>query len=109
MRQGSVNAYHNARLTYIKACMPEYELVEIWEHEWDAACKDNSHLKEYLKENEILPPSQSTFVTLSLVVEPTRSNYTTTASLANKLCILIILVYTPLFKSMVFFHQTILE
>ena len=36
--------------------MPEYELVEIWEHEWDAACKDNSHLKEYLKENEILTP-----------------------------------------------------
>ena len=66
MRQGSVNALHNARLAYIKACL---------------------------------------FVTLSLVVEPTRPNYTTTASLANRLCIMIILVYTPLYKSMVFFHQ----
>jgi len=44
MRQGSVNTLHNARLAYIKAIMPEYELVEIWELEWDVACKENTHL-----------------------------------------------------------------
>ena len=82
MRQGSVNALHNARLAYIKACMPEYELVEIWEHEWDAACKDNSHLKEYLKENEILTPINLRDALFG--VEQMRSNYTTTASLVNR-------------------------
>ena len=56
MWQGSVNALHNTRLAYIKASMPEYEVVEIWEHECDIACKDNLHLKEYLRENMILAP-----------------------------------------------------
>ena len=35
MRQDSVNAQHNAHLAYIKACMPEFELVEIWEQKKD--------------------------------------------------------------------------
>jgi len=56
MCQGSVYALHNSRLDYIKAKMPEYEIIEVWEHEWDWACKNDETLKSFLKENEILDP-----------------------------------------------------
>ena len=56
MCQGSVYALHNSRLDYIKSKMPDYEIIEIWEHEWDWACKNDETLKSFLKENEILDP-----------------------------------------------------
>ena len=56
MRQGSVNAIHNSRLAYIKAAMPNYRIHEVWEHEWDWACKNDEELKAFLKENKILEP-----------------------------------------------------
>ena len=36
--------------------MPDYEIIEIWEHEWDWACKNDETVKSFLKENEILDP-----------------------------------------------------
>ena len=56
MCQGSVYALHNSRLDYIKSKMPDYEIIEIWEHEWDWACKNDETVKSFLKENEILDP-----------------------------------------------------
>jgi hypothetical protein len=37
------------RKQFLKSFLPDFEIIEIWEHDWDKMCKDNSDLIEFLK------------------------------------------------------------
>jgi len=56
MFQHSVNLRHKDRINFIKKNMPNYRLVEIWEHEWDEMVKNNLELKTFLSHNDIVSP-----------------------------------------------------
>ena len=56
MYQYAVHAQHRSRIDFIKKELPDYKLVELWEHDWDINCKMDPGLVAFLSSNSIEPP-----------------------------------------------------
>ena len=37
------------RKKFLKSFLPDFDIIEIWEHIWDQMCKENTDLLEFLK------------------------------------------------------------
>jgi hypothetical protein len=49
-----INDMHNLRIAYIQNNMPEgYQLIQIWEHEWDDLCISKEEIKKFVQQNPI--------------------------------------------------------
>ena len=49
----SISIRHKERIKYIKNHMPDFKLIEIWEHEWDTLCKENDQIKDFIKKENL--------------------------------------------------------
>lgn len=49
LHQQSVYLKHIDRISYIKESLPDFKLIEIWEHEWDDMSINDNLIKEFIK------------------------------------------------------------
>ena len=56
MHQKSIHMQHVDRMNKIKSIMPNYQIIEMWEHTWDKMSKTDPNLIEFLKNNEMRDP-----------------------------------------------------
>ena len=38
------------RIKFLRENMPDFEVIELWEHDWNKMCKDNKNVLEIIKD-----------------------------------------------------------
>ena len=44
------------RIEFLKKCLPDHEIIEMWECEWDNNVRSNTQLKEFVNSFEVIDP-----------------------------------------------------